>query len=97
MTGNHENISAHVAAHVGEVMIYNTKLYRLIRFEDALDDDYYYEAIDVRGVRALLSCVGGCIWLKGVIPDKDYDQIDTSFRLTKEFLDELTKETMEKI
>lgn len=83
---NHKIITAKVEKHKNEIAIYgDDALYQLVGFADNYEEDYYYEVFDSRGIRKLLTCVSGFTWLKGVIPDKDYERLENSFAFQQKF------------
>ena len=79
---NYTLINNEINEHMNEIGIYSTEIYRVVGFEEDVDD-YYYKAINVYGKVHLLSCVGGFVWLKNRLNEKEYDGLDIVFKLNE--------------
>lgn len=70
-----------VEKHKGELLLDSCEVVRLVGFEDVEDDDYYYVVHSLRSGKFLTSCVGALYPLKGVLPDKEYEELVRVFDL----------------
>lgn len=69
-----------IEEHRHELCLYLMDLYELIGFHED-DDDYYYEVINIQGQKQYLSCVGGFIYLKEKLSDKEYEGLELLWKL----------------
>ena len=75
-----DDILKFIKEHKEELLLNNTAVVRLVGFHED-DQDYYYAILSLMSGFSYLSCVGSLIPLKGVLPEKEYNQIDHFFNL----------------
>ena len=61
--------------HRHELVLDMSGVVLLLGWTDSYEDDFYW-VIGLNGGIILSSCVGGFIWLKGVLPDDSYDRLE---------------------
>jgi hypothetical protein len=69
-----------IKRHSGELML---NYFEVVRFEGVIDEDeydLYYRVLSTRGVYRV-SCVGKLIPLKGVLPEEDYNHLESVFNV----------------
>lgn len=80
MVDRKPEILKEIDEHRHELCLYLMDLYELIGFHED-DMDYYYEVIDIRGQTQHLSCVGGFLYLKEKLSDKEYEGLELLWKL----------------
>jgi len=85
---NYTIITNEINEHLNEIGLApgDYRLYRVVGFAED-PDDYYYVAEDIRGKVCWITCVGGFIWLKSAIDERDYNNMEKCFELNKEWYD----------
>lgn len=95
MVDSKPEILKEIEHHKHELCLYLMGLYELVGFHED-DDDYYYEVLDIKGQKQYLSCVGGFIFLKDRLTEREYVGLERLWELNVRdkngFIEKIIKE-----